>query len=128
MPHEVLNSKAYPSLTPAAVKLLLDLGAQYRGTNNGDLCAAWTVMAKRGWRSKATLTRALRELEGKGFICKTRQGGRHRASLYAVTWRPIDECGGKLEVRATRTAPGYWRLGYNPELNPLPHIRTTLTQ
>ena len=126
MPHDVLNSESYASLTAQAVKLLLDLGAQYRGSNNGDLCAAWTLMVKRGWKSKATLYRAIRELEQKGFIYKTRQGGRHCASLYAITWQPIDECGGKLDVRPTNVALGYWRQGSNPELDSLPQIRGTL--
>jgi len=126
MPHEILESEFYAALSSPAVKLLLDLGAQYRGTNNGALCAAWTVMGKRGWRSKGTLYRALRELQGKGFICKTRQGGKHRASLYAITWRPIGECSGKLEVPPTRTAPGDWRVGSRSELISLPHMRTTL--
>ena len=116
MPHDVLNHENFTTLSPRAVKLLIDLGAQYRGTNNGDLCAAWTLMSKRGWKSKGTLYRALQELEAKGFICKTRQGGRHVASLYAISWRAVDECGGKLDVRETSVAPGFWKLGRNPGL------------
>ena len=31
------------------------------------------------------------------------------ASLYALTWHAIDECGGKLDCAATSVAPGNWR-------------------
>jgi len=31
-----------------------DLGRQYNGKNNGDLCATWSMMAKRGWSSRST--------------------------------------------------------------------------
>ena len=44
-----------------------------------------------------------------GMIELTRQGGLHCASLYAVTWLPIDECGGKLDVNATAVASGLWK-------------------
>ena len=26
-------------------------------------------------------------------------------NLYAITWQPIDECGGKLDVKPTTNAP-----------------------
>ena len=94
---------------------MIDLFAQFKGSNNGDLAAAWKLMEKRGWRSKETLHRAKRELLEKGFIVTTRQGGRHVCSLFAVTWLAIDECSGKLDVAPTRVAPGYWKLGRNPD-------------
>ncbi len=77
--------------------------------NNGDFSAAWRLMEKRGWRSRDTLGRALNELADKSFITKTRQGGKHRCSLYGVTWKPIDECKGKLDIAATRIAGNGWR-------------------
>jgi hypothetical protein len=96
-------------MSPFAVKLLVDLAAQYKGSNNGDLCAAWSVMHPRGWRSKETLFKSLRELEHYGMIERTRQGGRKRATLYAITWRAIDYCGGKLDVSCTRSPSGTWK-------------------
>ena len=109
IPHHILNSAEYAALSAQAVKLMLDLLAQYRGANNGDLTAAWRVMEKRGWRSRDTLGRALQELLKAGFIEKTRQGGRNRCSLFAVSWKAIDECKGKLDVPPTRAPSNSWR-------------------
>lgn len=108
-PHDVLNSAAYVDLRPHAVKLLLDVAAQFRGSNNGDLSAAWGIMRTRGWRSHDTLGRACIELQDHGLIVKTRQGGRGRCSLYALTWKPIDDCKGKLDVTPTRVASNDWK-------------------
>ena len=51
LPHAVLEHENYTRSSPKAVKLLIDLGAQYKGNNNGDLCAAWSLMTARGWNS-----------------------------------------------------------------------------
>lgn len=106
---EVLDSEAFLSLTFKARALLLDIGAQFRGGNNGDLAAPWSWMSKRGWKSKDTLHRALIELLAAGLIEQTRQGGLHCPSLYALTWLPIDECGGKLEIPACPVPSNKWR-------------------
>jgi hypothetical protein len=90
LPLIVPESEQYAALTAPAVKLLVDLMGQYSGNNNGDLCAAWTVMEQRGWRSRDTLANALKELLGSGFVVKTRQGGRHAASLYGITFWALD--------------------------------------
>ena len=74
MPFSVLNSTAYLSAGAHARMLLMDLAAQYRGDNNGDLCAAWSFMRPRGWRSEATLHKAKRELLDLGLIVETRKG------------------------------------------------------
>lgn len=108
IPHAVMRSPNFRALSAHALKLLVDLGGQFRGANNGDLSAAWNVMRPLGWKSRDTLTRALAELLHFGVIEKTRQGGMHRCSLYALTWRPIDECDGKLDVRPTITPSGFW--------------------
>jgi hypothetical protein len=111
VPNHFLRSQEFAGLSAAAVKLLMDLLSQYRGNNNGDLCAAWTVMEKRGWRSRDTLGKALSELQCKRFIVKTRQGGRHCPSLYAVTFRDIDPCNDRLDDRgmAGREHLGAWQ-------------------
>jgi len=47
--HDVLDSEAWANNTSMKGKsLIMDLSAQYRGDNNGDLCLAWTVMQPRG--------------------------------------------------------------------------------
>jgi hypothetical protein len=111
VPHPVMNSPAYCSLSAIAVKMLFDLAVQYKGKNNGDLVATMSFMETRNWNSNAQIKKAINELLDKSLIVLTRQGRRPRvASLYALTWRPIDECGGKLEeVKATQTAPDNWK-------------------
>lgn len=109
IPHEVLCSDAYRRQDGWAAKLLVDVAGQFNGYNNGDLCAAWTIMREKGWRSKGTLHKALNHLLEAGLVEQTRQGGRNRCSLYAVTWRAIDECKGKLEIKPTRAPSGLWK-------------------
>lgn len=109
IPTQIPLSDQYANLGGWGVKLLIDLYAQYNGKNNGDLCAAFSMMQKRGWRSKGTLSHALTELTNAGFILKTRQGGKHKANLYAVTFRGVDECSGKLDINPMPVAPNTWK-------------------
>lgn len=115
IPFSVLNHPNYMLLTPLAVKMLIDLASQLKfkdggTTNNGNLCRAFTVMKERGWRSEASIQRAIEELLYYGFITPTKQGGLWIGpSLYAVTWYAIDECGGKLEVASTDTPSEDWK-------------------
>lgn len=109
VPHAVLEHPNYAALHARAVKLLWDIYAQYRGSNNGDLCAAFSVMKKKGWTSKDQLWKATMELRERGWIVVTRQGGRHKPNLYAVTFQAIDECNNKLDMQPTVTPLGYWK-------------------
>ncbi len=108
LPHTLLNTRKYRSSSYHAIKLLVDLGSQYRGFNNGDLCAAWTLMKDMGWKSRSTLFKAKNELINVGFIMVTRQGGKNSPTLFAITWKEINECKGKLDVKPTKIAPGGW--------------------
>ena len=109
VPCAVLESKHYLGLSPLAKVLLQDLHIQFRGNNNGDLCAAWSIMKARSWKSKASLSKAKQELLRTGFIRITRMGDRRRAHLYAITFLAIDECQGKLDCASTTTPPGDWK-------------------
>ena len=109
LPHSVLRHENFARLSPRATKLFLDLAANYVGNNNGDFSCAWTQMKKRGWKSRDQLFKAQTELEETGFLTKTRQGGRNKCNLFALTIWPIDECKGKLDVSATSVAPGDWK-------------------
>jgi len=87
----VFESPAFVALSPHACKLLLELVGQYRGDNNGNLTVAWSVVSKRGWRSRTTLWRCKTELIEAGFVYVTRKG--HMPStceLLALTWFPLD--------------------------------------
>lgn len=111
LPMSVLKSRAYVEAGPHARMLLLDLFMQYRGDNNGDLCAAWKLMHPRGWRSEETLGKAKRELLELGLIVETRKGARpNKCSLYAVTWCALDPCGGKLDMSSAAFPRGAYRL------------------
>ena len=109
IPHAVQDSPNWRRCSATGIKLLCDLARQFRGNNNGDLAASLTTLRPRGWTSPDTVTWALRELVYYGLIVLTRQGGLNRPSLYALTWLAIDDCGGKLEVRATHVAGGEWK-------------------
>ena len=109
IPHALQDSPNWRACSGSAIKLLCDLARQYRGNNNGDLCASMSILKPRGWTSPETVHYALLELRHYGLIVLTRQGGLHAASLYALTWHAIDECGGKLDCAATSVAPGLWR-------------------
>jgi hypothetical protein len=118
LPSDLLAHPAFVTLSNKSKALLLDLGQQYNGHNNGDLTITWCLMSKRNWRSKQTLRAALEELMARGFVQRTRRGGRFWPSLYAITWQPIDECGGKLEVNSTRVAGRDWR-HWSPPASPI---------
>lgn len=107
LPNAVLSSPRYIKLSWAAKALLTYIAGQYNHHNNGDLCATVSMLEKYGFKSRDTLTRSLKQLENNGLIYKTRVGGKDWAkgtnlpTLYAITWQPIDECKGKLEVDPT---------------------------
>lgn len=87
----VFDSPAFTALSPHACKLLFELAGQYRGDNNGNLTVAWSIVSKRGWRSRTTLWRCKVELIKAGFVYVTRKGGfPSTCELLALTWFPLD--------------------------------------
>ncbi len=87
----VFEAPAYHSLGPWACKLLLDIGGQYNGSNNGDLSIPFSRMSKCGWNSRTTLWRALKELVAAGLVHVTRQGRKPKiCHLLALTWLPLN--------------------------------------
>ena len=76
-------------------------------------------MRLRGWRSEATLMKAKRELIELGLIVETRKGARpNKASLYAVTFYALDDCGGKLDITPKAFPRGAYKLR-----DPMPPVR-----
>lgn len=118
IPHAVQDSPNWRQCSGTGIKLLCDLARQYNGRNNGDLCGALSVLKHCGWNSGDTVGHALRELRHYGLLALTRQGGLHGPSLYALTWNPIDDCGGKLERPSTVTPPGDWKQPREPYRRP----------
>jgi hypothetical protein len=120
LPHFLLDSTEFASLSGNAVKLLLDAAKEFKGANNGNLNLAWSRLAQRGWVSQGTAHRAKHELLDAGFLECTRHGGRNRCSLYAITWEPIDACDrAQLEVKPTTVASHLWRKPCSENRNPL---------
>ena len=104
------NPSIASTLSPKAFVLLDNLTAQYNGDNNGDLTAAKKILRLYGWsESNSAIDQAKYELLAKGFIQQTRQGGKNKASLYAVTWIKINDCDGKLDVPPTTRASNLWK-------------------
>jgi hypothetical protein len=115
-PKDVLNSHEYLSLTNNAQSLICDFLAAYNGQNNGDLSMSFSDAKRRGWRSSATLRKALVELEEDFFIVKNRQGGRNKiCNLYFLTFLAVDECIDKKtgvrkgEFRSTSRPLQWWK-------------------
>lgn len=104
-----MESNVLKNLSPYGCKLFLDLLSLYNNFNNGDLSVTWKVMQHRGWSGKSTLEKALKELLSSKVLIVSRQGGRNRCSLYALSMFAIDACGGKLEeIRATEKPTYDW--------------------
>ena len=126
LPLSVWNHPDYQGLSGSAVKLLMDLACQYNGYNNGDLTTAFSVLSKRGWTSKQTVARAVKELMEADLIIRTREGVFQnpgaKCALYAIAWQSIDECKGKIDVRPTLRPPRAFSLENNqlprPESGP----------
>jgi hypothetical protein len=95
IPWTVLDSPAYQALSMPARALLLEMGRQLRGDNNGSLICTKAYMATRGWHSHDVMTRAKKELQTSGFLHETVIGQRpNKASWYAVTWCDLNRLQG----------------------------------
>lgn len=107
MPHVVLNSEAYISLSGRAIRLLYDIAMQYNTHNNGALLASWRYMReKRGWTSADQLAKAKAELLERDLIVQTVQGQLpNKAGWYGVTWFALDNING-LEISAAHWPRG----------------------
>jgi len=110
LPDNMTSSDAWGALSGNAVKLIVEIARQFDGKNNGDLSAPWSKMKRRGFRSKSTLYEATKEASDAGFIIATRLGGRHRlCTLYAITWKPVDDCKGKHGHPTESVASNLWK-------------------
>lgn len=124
-PCSVLRSDNFISMTKNGKAMLFDLCEQLRfkkgGTvNNGDLCAAPSIMQKRGWNSNEAISFALQELLYYEFVILTRRGDHRRPHLYGVAWWAIDECAGKLDSGMVSNIPGNgWKTSKNKWKRPI---------
>ncbi len=111
IPVVVLDHEDFRNLSNSAKISLLAILREFNGRNNGDLSLPLSRAKQWGIKSSATLVEAIRELEIANLIIRTRDPSlmrfslRGQCSLFAVTWRPIDECGGKHDYLPTSSAP-----------------------
>jgi len=107
---DALNSPAWRCLSMSARALYADLRARLRSCNNGNIACPLSEMKHRGWRSSATLSNALYELQALGFLIVTRRGGVERGSkvcnLYAFTDLPIT-ANASLGIKESKESLGY---------------------
>lgn len=114
IPLAILNSPAYIALDWSARALYVDMRNLLRSTNNGNISAALSHLRHHGWRSPATLAKALRQLEAVGLIAKTRQTigvqrGSKVCNLYRFTDMEAFEVP-KLQIAASKVTNDYKRL------------------
>lgn len=96
VPHELLRSNAYRSLSPNARSLLIELISMYNGDNNGSLyLSVRDAAARMGVADLSAASRAFDDLRDMGFVVLTvdatfRGGssGKSRARCWRLTFEP----------------------------------------
>ncbi len=126
VPRYVMDCDSFKSLRGNSALLLFLLAHQYKGRNNGDLTAAYSIY-KDHFKSTQTLFSAREELDKKGFIVVNSYGGMSYGgyklpTLYALTWLSVDDFHdlSKNQFRKTNLAIGkeplkYFLQGINPK-------------
>jgi hypothetical protein len=112
IPVSVMVSTAYRTLPARFKEVLWLLAAQYRGNNNGDLALTRKQARHFGLNNERTRTHGLRELEARGLIIKTRQGGisygGRQPTLWALSWKPVNSRDGK-ELQLVSRPSNDWK-------------------
>lgn len=93
LPRDAMEHPAVATLSHAQFRVLVLMAGQYNGKNNGALGLTAKQAAQQGIGSQRTFYKALRELEHRGLIERTFPASRipPRPTMYAITWRNIDE-------------------------------------
>ncbi len=87
LPRKMIFGPEWKSLSPGARCLYINLKAKFNGANNGDIKLCYSeLMDTAGFRSPKSISSAMQELEGAGWIRRTRYGGLHRfQNRYSLT-------------------------------------------
>lgn len=101
LPHAVMRHPAVATLSHAQFRILVLMAGEYCGTNNGALGLTADQAERQGIGSPQTFYAALRELEHRGLIQRTYPASRvpPRPTMYAITWKPIDQTEYSAAVR-----------------------------
>lgn len=93
--NRIVDSVAYADLGFASRALLVQLGRQFNGRNNGHLQATFALMQRYGFGSEHTVSTAVKDLIVHGFLYRTRSHGANKQwAKYALTWLPIHDPSG----------------------------------
>ncbi len=109
IPNRVIEHPDFHSLSANSVRLLLWFAYQYKGSNNGKLCAVHSQLHDKGFRSKSTLSAAIRELIQKDFIELSKGSGLGKngrtPNYYALTYESVDEIRGfEMDIKPSNKA------------------------
>ena len=84
--HWFLKSEAWRSLTPPARAIYVEIALRYNSFNNGEISLSVREAARLVHVAKDTATKAIRELEAKGFIRRHVCGSFNWKLRHATTW------------------------------------------
>jgi len=86
---KILKNESFRSLSGSARTFYLYLKGRYNGSNNGEIRLPYSAMKGVGGCSNPrTISRAIKELESKGWIkVKTRGGLYRHDNYYTLTWK-----------------------------------------
>lgn len=85
--HYMLKTDAWKALSAAARAVYIQLGARYKGSNNGKIAFSVRDAAEECGLAKDTANRAFKELIALGFIEETNHGSLSRKTRIASEWR-----------------------------------------
>jgi hypothetical protein len=85
--HYMLQSKAWLSLSPNARAIYIEIVSRYAGVNNGRIPYAVRDAASALRIGTATASRALNELQQRGFIVPVTKGAFSLKKRHATEWR-----------------------------------------
>lgn len=110
LPHCVLDCSDFRDLSATSKIILIACTRLFNGRNNGDLSLPLSYLKKWGIKSSATVTQCKKELIKAELLVCTRDPTRDRknpngqCALFALTWLPVNECGGKHDYPTTSIA------------------------
>ena len=117
LPLKVLAHDAVITLSHATFRVLVLMGAQFNGHNNGALGLSKSQAARQNISNK-TLYKALATLEERGLIEQTYPASRvpPRPTMYALMWISIDDTEWSRSTRIPTHSYRDWQPSRKPQL------------